>query len=371
MHIAIGIARAQSFGQQVLEGILARTERLSWTVMPQLRGPLRCEDLGPPGRIQGAISLVPDDACLRLIRRRRLPLVLVQASDQDIPQVIPDDRALGRLAAEHLLQRGFRRLAVCPWVPARFASDRAEGFIATAASTTTCQIHDGRLEAEVGFYDRQVLRRWLRRLPRGTAIMATLIGQALDCLNLLQELGRRVPEDIALICAEEDADIAAMGRPQITTVHFNGHGIGLAAMAMLERLLDGRPLRARIQRGSPLGVIQRGSCDLWASDDPLLLRAVSVIADGHAQLGFCVGDVVAILGCSRRSLEQRFRDGLGRGVADEIRRCRLDQAARLLRDTDRLLLDVALACGWSSASQLCRRFKRHYGCTPQQWRLRG
>lgn len=348
MRIAVGVPRAQSYGQQVLEGILARCTRLGWSITPNCRGPVQRAELGAPGEIQGVISIVPDADCRRLIRRRNLPVVLVQASDRNLPQAIPDDRALGRLAAEHLLQRGYQQLAICPCVSAAFARDRADGF-AQVARATGCHLVDGRREAESGYYDRQVLRHWLRKLPSGTALFTVLIGQGLECMRHLAALDRAVPDGIAVLSAEEDADIAAMSRPALSTVHFNGFGIGQAAMDMLQVQLAGRKLRTRLHRSPPLGVIQRGSCDAWACEDPVVLKALTCIRDHHDQLGFGVTTILESVDCSRRSLVQRFRRHFGRSVGEEIRRCRLDHAARLLRETERSLLPIALACGWSSA----------------------
>ena len=81
-----------------------------------------------------------------------------------------------------------------------------------------------------------------------------------------------------------------------------------------------------------------------------------------------VADVAAALNISRRTLEKRFDEVRGEGVADALRRIRLERVCRLLGETEKPVPEIADACGFVSAKHLMTLFKRTYGMTMGEWR---
>ena len=73
---------------------------------------------------------------------------------------------------------------------------------------------------------------------------------------------------------------------------------------------------------------------------------------------------------SRRQLERRFKDSLGRTIHDEILRCRVDRAKQLLLESDLTLPQVAMASGFASASYFSTAFRRQMEITPGEFRER-
>jgi len=67
---------------------------------------------------------------------------------------------------------------------------------------------------------------------------------------------------------------------------------------------------------------------------------------------------------SVRQLERLFRQHLGRTIGDAYLAIRLDQAEQLLRTTALPVTEVALACGFRSASHFSRRFRQRFGRSP-------
>ena len=88
----------------------------------------------------------------------------------------------------------------------------------------------------------------------------------------------------------------------------------------------------------------------------------------HAGERIAVGDVAKALSVSRRTLENRFREVLERGVADVLRQERLERVCRLLREKDRTITDIALDSGFASPTHLSAAFKRFTGTTMRTWR---
>ena len=76
----------------------------------------------------------------------------------------------------------------------------------------------------------------------------------------------------------------------------------------------------------------------------------------------------AALDVSRRVLDKKFQNHLGRTIHDEIMRTRLAEARRLLVETDHKLLVVAVRSGFAHAAQLCNLFKAAHGMSPMQYR---
>ena len=88
----------------------------------------------------------------------------------------------------------------------------------------------------------------------------------------------------------------------------------------------------------------------------------------HAHERITVADIAAYLNLARRTLENRFREVLGRGVADVLREERLNRVARLLRETNQSILSIALDSGFASPTHLMAAFKRFTGMTMKEWR---
>ncbi len=81
--------------------------------------------------------------------------------------------------------------------------------------------------------------------------------------------------------------------------------------------------------------------------------------------------VAAAQGISRRRLDQIVLATLGTSVTAQIWQRRLHQAAADLRDprlATRSITQIAFSVGFGSTAHFTRAFKRHYHCTPQQWR---
>ncbi|MBM3544888.1 MAG: GlxA family transcriptional regulator [Alphaproteobacteria bacterium] len=76
-------------------------------------------------------------------------------------------------------------------------------------------------------------------------------------------------------------------------------------------------------------------------------------------------------GISLRQLERLFRSKIGHGIHVHYRWLRLERARQLLRETTLSVLDVALATGFSSASQFARAYASAFGEPPSRTRLHG
>ena len=149
------------------------------------------------------------------------PFVLVSrmSADPDVPYVITDDRAGARLAVEHLVDLGHRRIGFIGGPENVQASrDRMRAYrdvlSEQAISARSEWSHHADFTQAAG---RQVGQQILAQADRPTAIFAANDVTALGVLEVAEGLGLRVPEDLSLV-GYDDISYASLPRIQLTTV---------------------------------------------------------------------------------------------------------------------------------------------------------
>lgn len=308
-------------------------------------------------RPHAGICCLVDPVTVPVIRRLRFPLINIGIGDlaPRIPQIGNDDQAIGAAAARHFLDRGFTAFAYVALAATPSSARREAGFLAIiAAAGHACA--------------RQVgpdLDPWLRSLPRHTAIFAFNDGVAARVSDRCRVLGLRLPEDLALVGADNTESLCQLAYPPLSSVAVAAERIGQEAGRMVAERLAGRQVANRFL--PPLGVVTRRSSDLIAVEDPHVGAALRFIAD-HAHEPIRVRDVVRAIPVARRTLEARFRALLGRSLLDELQRARLERAKHLLLTTDWPMPTVAVACGFSDAKRFATVFGQSEDITPLKFR---
>ncbi|MDH2443318.1 LacI family DNA-binding transcriptional regulator [Amnibacterium sp. CER49] len=168
---------------------------------------------------------------LAALRRRGTDVVLLERSaENDGPAIGVDDVLGGRLAAEHLLEMGHRRLAFVNG-PHTIAScrDRAQGFLEVFAragcGAAVTEVGVPTLTAREGAHATDAL---LRLEPRPTAVFCANDVIALGVLRGLASRGIPVPEQVSIV-GYDDADFAALLSPALTTIRIDPMEIGRRA----------------------------------------------------------------------------------------------------------------------------------------------
>src|SRR5262249_55050711 len=142
---------------------------------------------------------------------------------------------------------------------------------------------------------------------------------------------------------------------------------GYKAAELLEKLMDGAPIPKEPILLPPSGVETRQSTDTLAVEDPTVAQAIRFIrANAHKPIQ--VSDVLEQVSISRRTLEHRLSQTLGRTPAEEIRHARVQIAKKLLGSTDESMPWIAAHSGFEYAEVLTRVFRRELGTTPTAYR---
>ena len=100
------------------------------------------------------------------------------------------------------------------------------------------------------------------------------------------------------------------------------------------------------------------------------VAAATAYIRNHLAEDVSVGMLAKSVGTSRRGLERRFREHLGRTVLHEIRRARIERAKQLLAETDIPIRIVAQRSGFSNRQRLTVIFHRVTGVPPALFRRR-
>ena len=88
----------------------------------------------------------------------------------------------------------------------------------------------------------------------------------------------------------------------------------------------------------------------------------------HSHRQLSVGEVAEQLGVSRRTLERAFSAASLPGVLEEITRCRLNRAERLLRETRLPVQHIVSLAGFGTAEQMRLQFHARHARSPSQYR---
>lgn len=325
----------------------------------------------------GVISRHTTPSLVRECAELGIPLVDLNDTPPTpgVPKIRPDNVAIGHLGAEHFLERGFRHFGFCGFGDLGWSSERRNGFVeALALAGYGCDV----LEVEhpqgvvTPFWDaKQItsLAAWLRRLPKPAAVMGCNDLRALQLVSAAHGAGLLVPEEVAVLGANNDTIRCELAEPPLSSVATNAFQSGYQAAEQLANLMSGpKTAGAAVDRRvEPVGVVTRQSSDILAMGDKNVAAAVSYIRE-HACHGITVEDALKHAFASRSQLEKKFRRFIGRSPQAEIRRVQVEKIKQLLFETTFPLKKIAELAGFEHVEYMCVVFKRLTGDSPGGYR---
>jgi LacI family transcriptional regulator len=170
-----------------------------------------------------------------------------------------------------------------------------------------------------------------------------------------------------VLSASHDETLSETSLVPISGIAAAGERIGQQAAEVLDLMMKGDAPPTSTTLIPPQGIVPRQSTETLAIDDPAVVKALSFLRQNVGQ-SMRVNEIARKAGVSRRVLERRFQERLQRSPADEIRRLQLDQARRLLEETDLSIGQVAENSGFCSHVYFSNIFRRHFGVRPIDYR---
>ena len=343
------------------------------------------EPSGPDGSLVDVGRWDADGLMVRVHTRRLADRVLRSGIPAvDLGYVIPDlfpwrisnqQHRVGGMAAEHLLDCGFGNFAFCGWGPAHppakiWESIRCDSFtkvVCAAGFSSQSYVWPRRKKDRLWHQAQQHLADWLSALPHPVGIMACNDLRASHIVDAARLAGLSIPEDIAVIGVDNDEMLCEISTPSQSSIQLNFERLGFEGARLLDKLMCGRKPPKRPIQIEPTGVVQRQSTDVIATDDELVADAIRFIRD-HIREPINVTDLLRNSSVSRKTLEVRFRDAIGRSPYGEIHRRRIAHVKELLLSTDLALAEIARRSGFRHVENLHAVFRRSEGMTPREFR---
>jgi LacI family transcriptional regulator len=375
-RVAVLIDTSTYWGRCAVKGIVdyVRTSK-RWVLSIDWRGVH--EQLRVPNnwRGEGIIARVTSQALARQLRSLHIPAVNVSWSvvpGSNAPNVTTDERAIAQLAAAHFLERGFRHFGYVGYSDQPHYRDQCGPAFAECVEAAGFRYYpfkaprsnrSGRSRSS----KFATLESWLKKTPMPLAVFTwdalrgRLVADA--CMNL----GLKVPDEVSILVGYDDDLMCETSMPPLSAIADCPEQVGRAAAETLDHLMRGGKPAQAARRIPPSGIVARQSTDTLAYEDAELTAAMSYIRQ-HADKPISVDDVLRIVSLSRRSLEQRFLQFLGRSPAAEIRRIHLQRAQDLLIRSELPISKIAAVSGFVHPEVMTRAFQREFETSPTKFR---
>ena len=338
---------------------------------------------GSAGLYTGLIGEPITDEEKRMVASLRVPMVLVDPQVTGVGRAYRrvlarsslircDSAEVGRCAARHFLDRGFRDFAYVgapagnTWSDERLRAFRAE-LLGAGFRVAVFRILRGTgptLSDELAD-----LGPWLQSLPKPCAVFCAWDLRARQVVDACRMAGIDVPSEVSVLGVDNDEELCLSSLPPISSVQLDAERAGYEAARLLDDMLHGVRGPSVVGYG-PVGIANRdGAAIAGGADDPVVKAAAEFIGI-NAALGLTVSDVARHACVSVRVLERRFAQRTGMTVQGAIERAKIERVQKLLAETNDQVKSIAIAGGFSTVSHLTVRFRRMTGMTMTEYRRR-
>lgn len=377
-QIAVLADTARSYGRDIVQGIRRYvTEHGPWSLFLEPRGltsefPTWLENW--PG--DGILARSGSPEILQKLQATGLPVVELRttALPHPFPFVGMDNRHMGERVAEHFRNRGFQRFA-CYLDPSEsYFRERILSFIeAVKSAGYSCPVFEAFSPSQPMRWDehQKKVGDWLLSLEKPVGVFACSDQLGFWLLDAARRAGILVPEQVAVVGAENDQTLCETAWPPLSSIQFRGQAVGYTAANLLDEWIrSGKPEPPETQLLLSAGdIVVRQSSDIVAVEDSSIANALHFIRE-RATDYISVLDVARAAGLSRSSLERRMKTCIGRSPGEEINRIRFKAVEYLLAHTELTLAAIAERTGFEHPQYMAEAFRKRYDMTPGDFRNR-
>lgn len=320
-------------------------------------------------RGDGVMARIENEETALQVRRLGVPAVDLSAARlaPEFPCVETDDDAIAAAAVQHFAERGIRNFAFCGDARFAWSIKRRAAFRRHVAERSAVSHELGLRSCGTAADNRRSMVDWLVGLPKPIGVLACYDIAGQEILEACKIAGITVPNEVAVLGVDNDELICNLTSPPMSSIQPDAFGAGHMAASILDQMIAGEVWQPSLHLLAPLRIAARQSSDLYSVPDPVVARALSYIRDS-AERKLSVTEVLRHAGLSRRALDYRFANLLGRTVHDEIVRVRMDRVASLLISTDWTLPRIADHLEFPHSEHMGVAFRRHTGMSPGQYR---
>ncbi len=287
-----------------------------------------------------------------------------------IPNITGEYEKNGVMAAEYFLSKGYKNFAFYGFKDYVWSHERSLGYIKRLKQQGyDVYQYDNTVQGKykLWYYRDSPLSEWLLKLPKPLALFACDDNQASHICEACNIAGIRVPEDVAILGVDNDQMVCELSNPPTSSIALDTENAGYKVAELLEAMILKKTDSFNDIVVEATGIITRQSTDIFAISDGEVLKALQFIKKNIADK-IQVEDVVGNGALSRRALEKRFKEIVGRSIYQEILFRKMERAANLIINTRKSVLDIAFQCGFDDSKNLSRMFQRTYNISPLQYR---
>lgn len=375
--VAVLVDTATGWGRRLIRGATQYAmQHGPWHLWVETRGPHDRMTLPENWAGQGVIARVTSEEMATQLRKSGLKVINVssiQVAGSAFPRVVLDIDSIGRLAAEHFMDIGYRRCAFVGPMDLKHVQVRYEAFRKHVESLGgTCDVFDyplSLLSSRQSYSRNSAMSRWLKAVAKPIGVLSWSTEWGLHLIDACRFHKVSVPDEVAVLGGDDDSLMAETTVPGLSAVVTRADRVGFIAAEMLDRLMSGKASEVPPETTIPSEEIAvRGSTDALAINDPELARAV-IYMRRNAYRALTIQEVAAKVPMTRRSLERKFKQYLERSPFEELRRLRLARVRTLLVTTDYSIPEVAELSGFGDPEHLATTFRKAFGITPLKFRL--
>ncbi|MEI7768206.1 MAG: substrate-binding domain-containing protein, partial [Phycisphaerae bacterium] len=235
------------------------------------------------------------------------PVVNVSSTLAEVPfaNVLMDNVAVGKMAAQEFLRQGFQNFAYVGMPKRTFSNQRREGYVDTlTAAKQTCNVFEEPPSASFTARN-EALRAWLVAQPKPLAIFCANDYEARRVVIEAIAADISIPMQVAVLGVDDDELESIFSPVPLSSVVLDFARVGYRAAELLTRLMAGKAAPKKPLLVPPLRVVQRRSSDVLAIGDPIVAQVVRYMWD-HLDENLKIDNILACFpSISRRHFERR------------------------------------------------------------------
>ena len=380
--------RSGKGGRDRLSGILRYSAQTPNWILDVILVEMR--DAG--SRLASTLVNTPPDAIVLLTTERRILSVLTDAANKglltcrilaiDIPQSLLtdlridlalrlDDAEVAKSAARLLIQRGHSNLAYVGYRQEHEHSDVRENTLTAIAQADGLRYSSFEARSRRNTADNEILRlaEWLKTLPIPCGVITYYDYLSRDVIDACRLARLDVPEQIAVIGVDNEISLCEAVQPSLSSILPDFECGAFEAARELDALMSERrrPKATLYRTYGVKSVVERNSTIDLRGGGRLITTACEYIRN-HANQPLNVDQIAAYCRVSRRLLEIRAREILGKSVREHIESVRMNNVRNLLVETRIPLQEIAFRTGFKTQAYLAARFKTMFGLSMRDYR---
>ena len=278
--------------------------------------------------------------------------------------VMQDARSAGTIAAKELLRYDLASYAFIDRSDAPFWSKGRREAFKEAVELNRSPYFEFCEKGASSWTKR--LSGFIRSLSRPAGVFCANDTVAADVISVASRAGIAIPKELLVVGVDDVEAYCEALSPTLTSVRPSFAEEGRGAADLLAKRLANPRLKGIVKTFSAHEITLRQSTRRIAAKGGNIGVALEMIRR-RASEGVSVGEVVKLMGCSRRSAEIRFKQYLHSSILDEIHSARIELAKKLISDGGAHISGLHLRCGFSSPATFRRVFKSFTGVSPQDY----